>query len=291
MPPCSRMAATVSAKRMPRGICSRRKSPITSPWSSVFISSPGITIEIAVRARARRASSAPPKTLWSVIAIAPSPSASAWSSRSSTASSSRATTRVHVQVGDDPVAVARADPLSRRAGRRRPREALVERVELGGDVARSSRLGLRARCGRLALAQGVVLGEARDRRGRELGLLAHAPAARRSRRRRPSPRAGAAASPSARGRRSPSRSAGPRAAGLRAGAHVDAFAQAARDRTAAGQRLRAQQRRLPVRAARAARAAPARARAARSECHSSTISFRLQRAGRARGRRPAETTR
>ena len=69
---------------MPRGISSVRKRPITSPWPSVLTSSPGITVR-----RRRRASSAasraPPKTLWSVTAIAPSPIASAWSSSSGTA--------------------------------------------------------------------------------------------------------------------------------------------------------------------------------------------------------------
>ena len=43
-PPCSRIAATVSANDMPSGISDERKRPITSPWPSVFTSSPGITV-------------------------------------------------------------------------------------------------------------------------------------------------------------------------------------------------------------------------------------------------------
>src|SRR5439155_1702536 len=83
MPFCDRIASTVSPKDMPRGISSRRKSPITSPCSAVFTSSPGMTTSFRPRARST-ASSAPPKTLWSVTAIAPRPWASAWSSSSST---------------------------------------------------------------------------------------------------------------------------------------------------------------------------------------------------------------
>ena len=51
---------------------------MTSPWLSVLTSSPGITISSRLRASST-VSRAPPKTLWSVTAIAPSPSASAWS--------------------------------------------------------------------------------------------------------------------------------------------------------------------------------------------------------------------
>ena len=43
MPPWSRIAAIVSANVMPRVISSSRNSPMTSPWSSVLISSPGMT--------------------------------------------------------------------------------------------------------------------------------------------------------------------------------------------------------------------------------------------------------
>ena len=56
---------------------------MTSPWPPVFTSSPGMTTSLRPRARSA-ASSAPPRTLWSVTAIAPSPSASAWSRSSST---------------------------------------------------------------------------------------------------------------------------------------------------------------------------------------------------------------
>ncbi len=55
---------------MPRGIFSSMKSPITSPWSAVFTSSATITLIPSARSRA---SSAPEISLWSVIAIAPSP--------------------------------------------------------------------------------------------------------------------------------------------------------------------------------------------------------------------------
>ena len=51
---------------------------MTSPWLSVLTSSPGITISFRCRAIST-VSRAPAKTLWSVTAIAPSPSASACS--------------------------------------------------------------------------------------------------------------------------------------------------------------------------------------------------------------------
>ena len=53
-PPCSRIAAIVSANDMPRGISSSRNSPITSPWSSVLTSSPGMTTRSRVRAELDR---------------------------------------------------------------------------------------------------------------------------------------------------------------------------------------------------------------------------------------------
>ena len=66
---------------MPRGIFSSMKSPITSPWSAVFTSSATITLIPLAR---ERASSAPEISLWSVIAIAPSPTFLAVSSSVST---------------------------------------------------------------------------------------------------------------------------------------------------------------------------------------------------------------
>src|SRR5438105_928380 len=77
------MAAIVSAKERPRGISSERKRPITSPWPAVLTSSPGTTTRSRPRASSR-ASSAPPRALWSVTAIAPSPSSSACSRSSPT---------------------------------------------------------------------------------------------------------------------------------------------------------------------------------------------------------------
>ena len=57
------------------------KRPITSPWSAVFTSSATITLIPLARSRA---SSAPEISLWSVIAIAPSPTSLADSSSTST---------------------------------------------------------------------------------------------------------------------------------------------------------------------------------------------------------------
>ena len=120
----------------------RRKSPITSPWSSVFTSSPGMTIRSRPRASST-ASSAPPNTLWSVTAMPPSPIASAWSTSSSRRD--RAVVRpvgVHVEVDRDPVAVgervdvarrtpstalARQSRVDRRRARPRPRRSSVSR--------------------------------------------------------------------------------------------------------------------------------------------------------------------
>ncbi len=66
---------------MPRGIFSSMKRPITSPWSAVFTSSATITLIPFARSRA---SSAPEISLWSVMAIAPSPTFFAVSSSMST---------------------------------------------------------------------------------------------------------------------------------------------------------------------------------------------------------------
>ena len=86
------------------------------------------------------ASSAPPNALWSVTAIAPSPSASAWSSSSVDArSSSRATTSVCMCRSQTIHGRSASGSASRRAvGRRRAAaygEPAVELVELARDLA------------------------------------------------------------------------------------------------------------------------------------------------------------
>ena len=60
------------------------KRPITSPWWAVFTSSATITLMPPIRSASSRASSAPEISLWSVIAIAPSPRSLAVSSSTST---------------------------------------------------------------------------------------------------------------------------------------------------------------------------------------------------------------
>ena len=129
-----------------------------------------------------------------------------------------------MQVGDDPGPVGER-LVPRRGAAAAAAEAAVEAVELAcdvGEVAARRRVRLRR-----SRAQRLVLGQARDRRGGELRLLARPRAARRRRRPQPRPRAGACAEPVGRGsedgclgehtRRGPS---GP------ARAHVDAVAQA-----------------------------------------------------------------
>ena len=195
---------------MPRGISSWRKRPITSPWPSVFTSSPGMTTRSRLRASST-ASSAPPNALWSVIAMAPSPISSAWSSRSATGD--RAVVRpvgVHVQVDDDPVAARRAGPRPRRGdGRGACGRGASRRAS--SSVATSSKLWASA-CARPSVASVrasvVVRGEAGD-----LGSTTPraSSAHHRARRRRPPPAAGAPR-PRAPGRRSRSRRARRRAA-------------------------------------------------------------------------------
>ena len=73
----------VSAIDIPRSIRSLRKRPITSPSWAVFTSSATITLIPPMRAAISCASRAPEISLWSVIAIAPSPCSLAVSSRSS----------------------------------------------------------------------------------------------------------------------------------------------------------------------------------------------------------------
>src|SRR3954469_19975613 len=82
-PPWRRISAIVSSSVIPRGIFSSMKSPITSPWSAVFTSSPTITLTPYSAALAR-ASWAPETSLWSVTAIAPSPTSRAVASSTST---------------------------------------------------------------------------------------------------------------------------------------------------------------------------------------------------------------
>ena len=178
------------ANVMPRGISSLRNRPITSPWPSVLTSSPGMTIRSRSRASST-ASSAPPKTLWSVTAIAPRPSASAWSSRSSTGIE---------QSRDQEVCMWRSPTIqsrsrervgrSARAAAGGARDARVELVELGGRRPRTLwpsalRLASSARRSR----ERLVLGEPGERGGGELGLLVDAGRRRRSRRRPRRPRA------------------------------------------------------------------------------------------------------
>ena len=78
--------------------------------------------------------------------------------------------RVHVQVGDDPLAAGERVRLPAvhpaAAG-----EAAVEPVQLGGDAGEALVLGERPRVPGPSGPQLVVLGQPRDRRGCELGLL------------------------------------------------------------------------------------------------------------------------
>ena len=81
--------------------------------------------------------------------------------------------RVQVQVGQDPGAVL--ERVVRAGSRATPgREPLVERRQLAGHRLEALRLGPGSRLGSLARAVLGILGEARDRGGRELGLLADA---------------------------------------------------------------------------------------------------------------------
>ena len=129
---------------------------MTSPWSSVFTSSPGMTIRSRVLA-CSAASSAPPKTLWSVTAIAAE--ADRLGVVEQILGRDRAVVRpvgVHVEVDRDPVSIghgvdvpfADAAPLPREASSRRrrarPRRAEALRSacrERGCRASRSGRLG------------------------------------------------------------------------------------------------------------------------------------------------------
>ena len=232
---------------MPRGISRSRKRPITSPWSSVLISSPGITIRSRPRASST-VSSAPPKTLWSVTAIAPSPSASAWSTSSAGST---------VQSNDHEVCMWRSATIHGRsasgsaARRRRLRRRCVRRRV---EVVELRRDGLE----RLALRPRRAPRPARARAARRPRRDARPPPPRapaaprrrpapRSRSRRPAPRAARAASPSIPGTKiAVSSSSAARAAPSRA---VRTRTRPARSRGIAGradERRRPQQHRLPA---------------------------------------------
>ena len=108
------------------------------------------------RLRARStASSAPPKTLWSVTAIAPSPSASAWSSRSSTAIE---------QSCDQFVCMCRSATIQSRSSSGTTRCAARRRRPVIDSYTSSTRS---ARAGKLcfAAAAASVLGALRRRSG------------------------------------------------------------------------------------------------------------------------------
>ena len=181
---CRRTACRAGSRARGRG-----RSP--RPGSSVFTSSPGITIRSRSRARSA-VSSAPPKTLWSVTAIAPRPSASAWST--SSAGSIAAVERprgVHVQVGDDP------RPVGERVGRRGARAAAPlrqRRVERARARAATSSNELPAAASReraparRRAASSSSASRATAAAG-ELGLVLDAARRARSRSRRPAPRA------------------------------------------------------------------------------------------------------
>ena len=194
----------VGEREAARDLLAARKRPITSPWPSVFTSSPGITIrsrpsrvvdgleraaeDVVVRDRDR----AEPLRLGVVDELG---------------GIGRAVVRprrVHVQVGDDPRPVGERLRLAAPRATARSRVS-VELVELRGDGGERLRLGTPARGRPVALAQRRVVGEAcRGGRG-ELGLRLDALTAARSR----SPRRPPRASPGA-GRRSPARRSRPR---------------------------------------------------------------------------------
>ncbi len=214
---------------------------MTSPWSSVLTSSPGMTTRSRVRASST-ASSAPPKTLWSVTAMPPSPIASAWSSRSSVGieqSCDHSVCRWRSSVIQSRSASGSSGSL--RGARRLRDELRVDGVELGSD--RLEALALRALAGVEGCAgAGAGVGDETldlalcsvDRSVDGCGL------ARR--------RLECESLLSAR-RRDEDRRAGERLRPLRArarGADVHARAQPARYRRAKAERLRVEQGGLPV---------------------------------------------
>ena len=170
--------------------------------------------------------------------------------------------RVHVQVGDDPRRGRRAARPSRRRGTlpaaEAARRAARARAATAAKLCASRR---RARLARLLRSRTSPFSASRgDRGGGELGLVAHARRIGERRARGLGLEPQRAASPSARGRRSPPRPARrARAPGVSRGADAHPVAQRARDGRAGRERLRPQQHEPPSRAARAARAATARA--------------------------------
>ena len=145
---------------------------MTSPWSSVLTSSPGMTIEVARARASSTASSAPPKTLWSVTAMPPSPIASAWSTQ--ILGRDRAVVRplgMHVEVDRDPVAIRERDRRARCAERGACARA-SSRSASSSARDRLEALALRALCGALerpAPARGA--GSATRRSASRLGSV------------------------------------------------------------------------------------------------------------------------
>ena len=193
-----------------------------------------------------------------------------------------------MQVGDDP------RPVGERVGLAARRAAAGAEAACRARRARARRRrsrGLRPRRAACSHAASVVvLGEARDRRGAELGLLGHARRRRDGGLGRARPRAARARSRSEPARRSPPRSSSAARTDAVAGrAHVHALAQLARD---GGPRRRAASSagaRAPSPAARAATVGPRGRRRARRTAARPRSAAASRSAGRGRGRRPARS--
>ena len=176
---------------------------MTSPSRSVLTSSPGITIRSRPRASST-VSSAPPKTLWSVTAIAPRPSR--LGVRHEVGRLDRAVVRVarvHVQVDDDQVAVRERLRLVPSCGSPAARRVGVEAIEPLGDVVERAAGDGRAPCERrpsLAPSRPRRSGAAPRPRAR---AGSRRPEGRRSRSPRPRPRHAGVQGRRARERRSP----------------------------------------------------------------------------------------
>ena len=241
---------------------------------------------MSLRPRARStASSAPPKTLWSVTAIAPSPSASAWSSRSSTSIE---------QSCDQVVCMCRSATIQSRslggarraAARRAGRVSAVDLLDAVGERAEALRRGRRAPSSLRCARKRGVLEPGAPPRPRRARAGARAPG-------------GAAIADAGRLRLERLRAAQPSSAGTKT-ARVAQHGRAAlavepvRTRTPSAQRAR--ERRAPARAAacagarapsRAARRARARSRAgaaARAAATRATTDVPLLAAARSRSR-------
>ena len=181
MPFCARIASTVSPNDMPRGISSRRKRPITSPWSVGLDLLAGDDDQLAAARLLDRLERAAEDVVVGDGDRA-EPCASAWSSSSSTSIEQSCDQLVCMWRSARIQSRLRRRPGGRRAAARG--ELLVDRLDAVARARRSLRPGCGAALPRCGARGSATSSTRRAASAAASSGCARAPAARRSRSRR-----------------------------------------------------------------------------------------------------------